>query len=112
MTERGTRKELVGKVLSDRMQKTIIVEAQRRVAHTTYQKVVMRKKKFYAHDEQEKAGPGDVVRIRETRPLSKMKRWTLVEVVRAAKSAEAAGGPKIQRRSVPKEEETTEGGTP
>jgi len=87
MTERGLVKELIGTVISDRMQKTIVVQAFRRVAHKKYKKVLTLKKKFYAHDEKETAGMGDVVRIRESRPLSKTKRWTLVNVVRAAKIA-------------------------
>lgn len=87
MTEQkkqGHRQEKVGLVVSTRMQKTIVVEVERRVSHPLYKKVVGRRKKFYAHDEQETARLGDVVRIVESRPLSRLKRWRLVEVVRRA----------------------------
>ncbi len=66
------------------MQKTIVVEVSRRVPHRLYKKIVSRRKKFYAHDEQSTARVGDVVRIVESRPLSRLKRWTLTEVVRRA----------------------------
>jgi small subunit ribosomal protein S17 len=84
-TERGSRKVRVGTVLSDRMEKTVIVGVARRVAHPLYRKQVMRTKKYYAHDEEGQARQGDVVRIVETRPLSKQKRWRLVEIVEKAK---------------------------
>lgn len=83
--ERGTRKVRVGTVLSDRMQKTVIVGVERRVAHPIYGKRVVRTKKFYAHDESGEARQGDTVRIMETRPLSKLKRWRVVEIVEKAK---------------------------
>ena len=79
-------KERVGTVVSDKMQKTITVLVETRVQHPRYKKYVVQRKKFYAHDEKEQAGVGDVVRIRETRPLSKRKRWQLVEVVRQGRS--------------------------
>ena len=80
------KRELVGEVVSDKMDKTIVVEVARRVRHPRYQKVVTAYKKFYAHDEKSEAGVGDKVRIVESRPLSKLKRWRLVGVlVRAAK---------------------------
>lgn len=82
---RNDRKTRVGKVLSDRMEKTLIVGVERRVAHPLYGKQVVRTKKYYAHDEDGAANQGDVVRIVETRPLSKQKRWRLVEVVEKAK---------------------------
>jgi small subunit ribosomal protein S17 len=82
---RGNRKERVGEVISNKMAKTIIVRVERRFAHPKYKKVVTGYKKFYAHDEKSEAKVGDRVRIEETRPLSKTKRWRLVEVV--AKSA-------------------------
>jgi small subunit ribosomal protein S17 len=78
---RGKRKERVGEVLPSKMAKTIVVRVQRRFPHPTFKKVVTGYKKFYAHDEKGEAKPGDKVRIVETRPLSKTKRWQLVEVV-------------------------------
>ena len=78
---RGNRKERVGEVISNKMAKTIIVRVERRFAHPKYKKVVTGYKKFYAHDEKGEARVGDRVRIEETRPLSKTKRWRLVEVV-------------------------------
>lgn len=78
---RGNRKERVGEVLPSKMAKTIVVRVQRRFPHPEYKKVVTQYKKFYAHDEKSEAKPGDRVRIEETRPLSKMKRWRLVEIV-------------------------------
>jgi small subunit ribosomal protein S17 len=84
-TERNSRKVRVGTVLSDKMEKTVIVGVERRVAHRLYSKQVVRTKKYYAHDEDGQARQGDVVRIVETRPLSKQKRWRLVEVVEKAK---------------------------
>jgi small subunit ribosomal protein S17 len=82
---RGNRKERVGEVISNRMTKTIIVRVERRFPHRKFKKVVTGYKKFYAHDEQSDAKVGDRVRIEETRPLSKLKRWRLVEVVERAK---------------------------
>lgn len=78
---RGKRKERVGEVLPSKMAKTIVVRVQRRFPHPTFKKVVTGYKKFYAHDEKGEAKPGDKVRIVETRPMSKLKRWQLVEVV-------------------------------
>ncbi len=80
-TARGNRKERVGEVISSNMSKTIVVRVQRRFPHPKYKKVVTGYKKLYAHDEQGNAKVGDRVRIEETRPLSKLKRWRLVEVV-------------------------------
>ena len=74
----------VGEVMSTKMHKTIVVQVIRKKAHPLYKRVVANKKKFYAHDEEETARLGDVVRIEETRPLSKLKRWKLQEVVRRA----------------------------
>src|SRR5438034_7529010 len=79
--ERGNRKERVGEVISDKMAKTIVVQVQRRFQHPRYRKIVTGYSKFYAHDEKSEAKVGDRVRIQETRPLSKLKRWRLVEVV-------------------------------
>ena len=78
---RGKRKERIGDVLSNKMAKTIVVRVERRFAHPVYKKVVTQYKKFYVHDEKSEAKPGDRVRIEETRPVSKMKRWRLVEVI-------------------------------
>ena len=78
---RGNRKERVGEVISNKMAKTIIVRVERRFPHPRFKKVVTGYKKFYAHDEKAEAKVGDRVRIEETRPVSKTKRWRLVEVV-------------------------------
>lgn len=78
------RTEKVGEVVSDKMQKTIVVQVTRRVSHPVYKRVITRRKKFYAHDEQQTAKIGDTVRIVESRPMSRLKRWQLVEVVRRA----------------------------
>jgi small subunit ribosomal protein S17 len=77
----GRRKERTGEVISNKMTKTIIVRVERRFPHPRYKKVVTGYKKLYAHDEKTEAKVGDRVRIEETRPLSKTKRWRLVEVV-------------------------------
>jgi small subunit ribosomal protein S17 len=79
--KRGTRKTRTGEVISSGMNKTIIVQSITRVPHAKFGKIVKQKKKFYAHDEENKAKTGDTVRIMETRPLSKLKRWRLVDVV-------------------------------
>ena len=84
-TERGTRKTRVGRVVSDKMQKTVVVAIERRVPHPVYGKMVTRTKKVKAHDEENSAKAGDLVRIAETRPLSKDKRWRLVEIVERAR---------------------------
>src|SRR4051812_16092837 len=80
----GNKNEKTGFVVSIKMAKTIIVETTRRVQHPLYKRMINKRKKFYAHDEEGKAKLGDVVRIVECRPLSKLKRWTLQEVVRQA----------------------------
>ena len=91
------RKTLVGEVVSTKMQKTIVVEVDRRKAHGLYCRVVARSKKFYAHDEKNTAHVGDVVRLEETRPMSRLKRWRLIEVVRkAALVGPAASGSEQQ----------------
>ena len=84
-TERGTRKTRTGRVVSDKMQKTVVVAIERRVPHPVYGKMVTRTKKVKAHDEENSAKTGDLVRIVETRPLSKDKRWRLVEIVDRAR---------------------------
>lgn len=78
------RNEKVGEVVSTKMAKTIVVEVTRRVPHPLYKRIVTRRKKFYAHDETGQARLGDFVRIVESRPLSRLKRWTLAEVIRRA----------------------------
>lgn len=78
------RKTQIGYVVSTKMNKTIVVQVTRQKAHPMYRRVVSRSKKFYAHDEQNTAHVGDVVKIEETRPLSKLKRWRLMEIVRRA----------------------------
>ena len=78
----GRRKIVVGEVVSSRMNKTIVVQVVRKKAHPFYGRVVSKAKKFYAHDEKNEAHIGDVVRLEETRPMSKLKRWRLKEVVR------------------------------
>ena len=83
------RNEKVGIVVSTKMQKTIAVEIEMRKAHPKYKRVMKSNKKFYAHDEQNSARVGDVVRIREARPLSKLKRWSLEEIVRRSSLAQA-----------------------
>ena len=82
---RAFRKTRIGQVVSDKMDKTITVEIRNRVKHPLYGKIMNRTEKFKAHDEQNEAGIGDTVRIMETRPLSKDKRWRLVEIVEKAK---------------------------
>ncbi|MFD4325466.1 30S ribosomal protein S17 [Nocardioides sp. NPDC058538] len=84
-TERNTRKVREGLVVSDKMDKTIVVEVEDRVKHPLYGKVMRRSSKLKAHDEQNTAGIGDRVLVMETRPLSATKRWRLVEVVERAK---------------------------
>jgi small subunit ribosomal protein S17 len=81
VTATGRRKQRVGEVVSNKMTKTIVVRVERRFPHPQYKKIVTSYKKFYAHDEKSEAKPGDTVRIEESRPLSKLKRWTLIEVV-------------------------------
>jgi len=79
------RKTRVGKVVSDKMDKTIVVAVETRVAHPLYKKIIKRTYKLKAHDENNECGSGDVVRVMETRPLSKEKRWRMVEVLEKAK---------------------------
>lgn len=88
---RGVRKERIGRVVSAKMQKTIVVRVERRFRHPDFRKVVTRFKKLYAHDEEGKAKVGDKVRIVETRPLSKLKNWRLVEILDRGLAPEVAG---------------------
>ncbi len=83
--ERNLRKERVGKVVSNKMKKSITVAIERRVKHPIYGKFMKKTTKLMAHDEQNSAGMGDTVRVMETRPLSKNKRWRLVEIIEKAK---------------------------
>ncbi len=85
---RHQRQELTGVVTSAKMQKTIVVKVTRLVQHKLYRRVVRASKKFYAHDEEREARPGDTVRIVETRPMSRLKRWRLAEVVSRSTRAE------------------------
>jgi small subunit ribosomal protein S17 len=80
----GIKNEKIGQVVSTKMQKTIVVEVSRRVPHPLYKRIIGKRKRFYAHDEEGSAKTGDVVRIVECRPLSKLKRWKLAEVIRRA----------------------------
>ena len=84
--ERTTsRKTRVGKVVSDKMDKTVVVIVEDRVAHKTYKKIIGRTYRLKAHDENNECGVGDIVRVMETRPLSKDKRWRVVEIIEKAK---------------------------
>ena len=84
-TERNTRKERQGVVVSDVQDKTIVVRVERRTTHPLYGKTVKRSKRYHVHDEANEAGVGDTVRIQETRPISKLKRWRLAGIVERAK---------------------------
>ena len=92
LQERGFRKERVGVVISNKMQKTIVVRVHQLSRHKKYSRVVKTGATFHAHDETNQAGIGDEVRIMETRPISKQKRWRLVEIVKRASSAPAIPG--------------------
>jgi small subunit ribosomal protein S17 len=93
---RGNRKERVGEVISNKMAKTIVVRVERRFPHPQYRKVVTAYTKFYAHDEKSEAKPGDRVRIQETRPLSKLKRWRLMEVVERGEQIAPIATPEVK----------------
>lgn len=83
--ERNLRKERIGKVVSDKMEKSIVVEVERKIKHPIYGKFVKKSNRFTAHDEKNDCKTGDTVRIAETRPLSKTKRWRMVEILERAK---------------------------
>ncbi|MCL5292847.1 MAG: 30S ribosomal protein S17 [Actinobacteria bacterium] len=83
--ERGSRKTRLGRVVSDKMDKTVVVAVESTVRHRLYKKTIKRTTKFKAHDEDNQVGVGDLVRIMETRPLSKTKRWRVVSVIEKAK---------------------------
>ena len=85
MEERALRKTRVGKVVSDKMDKTVVIAIEDHVKHPVYGKIVKRTSKIHAHDENNEAGIGDTVEVMETRPLSKTKRWRLVRIVEKAK---------------------------
>ena len=94
VTATGKRKQRVGEVVSNKMTKTIVVRVERRFPHPQFKKIVTSYKKFYAHDEKAEAKVGDTVRIEESRPLSKLKRWRLSRVVeRSRETAAAAAAP-------------------
>ncbi len=82
------KKELVGRVVSDKMDKTVVVLVERRFPHPLYKKVVTKRKKYKAHDRNNECRVGDIVRIRESRPLSKTKRWVVIEIIERAKERE------------------------
>ena len=82
VTGKKVRKQLQGEVISNKMQKTIVVKVTRRVAHPRYKKIVKVSNRFYAHDEKSEAQIGDKVRIAETRPLSRLKRWELIQIIK------------------------------
>ncbi len=88
--KRGIRKNRVGVVVSDRMQKTIVVRVEQRVRHPVYGKEITQTRKFHAHDERGEAKIGDQVEIEETRPMSRMKRWRLVRIIKAGRGTTVA----------------------
>ncbi len=88
---RLSRKQFTGTVVSDAMAKTIVVEVERRVAHPKYGKILRRETRLYAHDERGEAKRGDLVEVASTRPLSRLKRWRLLRIVRRAPQQEVAG---------------------
>jgi small subunit ribosomal protein S17 len=85
METRNLRKERIGIVVSNKMENTIVIAVKRKIKHPIYGKFVNRTSKFYAHDEQNTCNIGDTVKIMETRPLSKLKRWRLVEIIERVK---------------------------
>lgn len=94
MKEKSKRKTLIGVVTSDKMQKTVTVTVTRLVQHPLYKKTIKKRKKYLAHDEYEKCKVGDVVKIMETRPLSKRKRWRVVEILSVGSKEKGAEIPK------------------
>jgi len=85
MTERGNRKVKIGRVLSDKMNKSRVIVSERSIRHALYGKFIKKTSKFMVHDEKNESHVGDIVKIMETRPLSKRKRWRLVEILEKAK---------------------------
>lgn len=112
-TRRGQRKTRIGQVVSSKMQKTIVVRVVRRVRHRLYERVLRQASSFKVHDERNEAKVGDWVKIMETRPLSKDKRWRLVEILRRASTAPAISGEEVSPRhpSVHREPPPVEGAT-
>ena len=104
---RNPRKERTGVVVSDAMNKTVVVQAERRIVHPVYGKVMRRSKKYYAHDEKNEANIGDKVEIMETRPISRLKRWRLVSVIERAVVASAAISEEDVAASVPTKKTTS-----
>ena len=98
-TPTGHRNEKVGEVVSTKMAKTIVVAVSRRVSHPLYRKIINVRKKFYAHDEEQTAHVGDLVRIEEHRPLSKLKRWKLKEVIRRAVQIDTKTGTVVEEET-------------
>lgn len=88
-THEAVRKERIGQVLSAKMEKTLVVQVERRMPHAKYKKIIRVRNKFYVHDEDKKAKQGDTVKIVECRPISRLKRWQLVEVVAQAEAPAA-----------------------
>jgi small subunit ribosomal protein S17 len=88
MAEFGTNRKMVGTVISDRMQKTVVVEVKRRVLHQKYKKYITKRNRFKAHDEKDECGVGDRVLVAETRPLSAQKRWKVVRVIEKSKGVD------------------------
>ena len=86
--DRAARKVIVGVVVSDKAPKTRVIDVERRVAHRFYEKVQTKRSRFYAHDEKNESHEGDTVEIMSTRPMSKLKRWRIVRVVKAGRKAE------------------------
>ena len=95
--KKSHHKELIGTVVSNKMQKTIVVEVTRKKAHPLYGRVIAIRKKFYAHDEKNETHIGDVVRLEESRPLSRLKRWTLKEIVRKTALVPEVAGAEEQK---------------
>jgi small subunit ribosomal protein S17 len=93
----GRRKEVIGNVVSNRMHKTIVVQVVRKKSHPLYTRVISKAKKFYAHDAKNEAHVGDVVKLEETRPLSKLKRWKLKEIVRKTALVPEVAGAEEQK---------------
>lgn len=83
MAVKSGRKEFIGKVISDKMDKTVVVAVERQLPHPLYGKRIKKTSKFYAHDPENKCKTGDIVRIRESRPLSKLKRWVVIEIIKS-----------------------------
>ena len=96
------RKRVIGVVVSDKMDKTIVVKVERFVQHPRFKKYIKRSKKYYAHDERNEARIGDVVEIEETRPLSKLKRWRLIRIIERSKLAEVPETP-VSEETTPEE---------